>query len=29
VGDRLPLKFDLDYLFVFDATTGTTLYPIG
>jgi multiple sugar transport system ATP-binding protein len=27
VGDRLSLKFDLDYLFVFDTDTGTTLYP--
>lgn len=29
VGDRLSLSLDLDQLFVFDATTGTKLYPIG
>jgi multiple sugar transport system ATP-binding protein len=27
-GDKLNLKLDLDYLFVFDAATGNKLYPI-
>lgn len=27
-GDKLNLNLDLDYLFVFDATTGNKLYPL-
>jgi multiple sugar transport system ATP-binding protein len=28
-GDRLSLQLDLHQLFVFDSTTGTTLYPVS
>ena len=27
-GERLPLQFNLDHLFVFDSTTGERLYPV-
>ena len=28
IGDRISLELDLDQLFVFDTTTGKTLYPL-
>ncbi len=29
VGDRISIQFDVDRLFVFDPTTGNTVYPVG
>jgi multiple sugar transport system ATP-binding protein len=29
VGDRISIQFDLDRLFVFDPSTGNTVYPVG
>ncbi|HAX76468.1 MAG TPA: hypothetical protein DCY88_11665 [Cyanobacteria bacterium UBA11372] len=29
VSDRISIQFDLDRLFVFDPTTGNTVYPVG